>query len=245
MTWTKLSDDFGDQVAGLSDAAFRTHVEALVWTMRRCTGGMLTDRDVRRFAESPDADAGVKELVALGYWTEEDTGYRIRHHMEHQPEPDLVERRRGQAAERQRRKRRRDAGLVESHPSRRDSLSDDTRYPGRDGSGRDGLATTTTGELGNDAMRQRSEAELRAEVEEHARSAEAWYRDTSLEYAVTPGGSRFHFVTCPMVGAALNAAGRGEAPYPVRLSMDDVNARNLRPCGVCIGGNDPWMRGKA
>jgi hypothetical protein len=104
--------------------------------MRRASGGRLTARDVRRFAETPDAEAAVEELVALGYWTQDGDGYTIRHHMEHQPEPDLIARRRGQEAERQRRKRRRDAGLIEGDPSRRDSLSDDTRYPGRDGSGR-------------------------------------------------------------------------------------------------------------
>lgn len=141
MTWTKLSDDFGDQVAGLSDPAFRTHVEALVWTMRRNTGGMLTERDVRRFAESPDAEAAVKELVALGYWTEEDTGYRIRHHMEHQPEPDLIERRRALTAARVRKHRRKLAGLPEetaepvTHYETHDVRSDRTRYPGRVGTG--------------------------------------------------------------------------------------------------------------
>ncbi len=62
MTWAKLSDSFGDEVAGLSDAAFRTHVEALLWTMRRETDGHLAERDVRRFAETADPAAAVQEL---------------------------------------------------------------------------------------------------------------------------------------------------------------------------------------
>lgn len=69
MTWTKLSDDFGDSCAGLSDAAFRSHVEALIWTMRREGGGYIASRDVKRFAESPHAEMAVAELVACGWWS--------------------------------------------------------------------------------------------------------------------------------------------------------------------------------
>jgi hypothetical protein len=117
MTWTKLSDDFTDQCADLSDAAFRTHVEALVWTMRRETGGYLTMRDVRRMAESPHAEMAVEELVNVGWWSVERQGYRINHHMEHQPEPDVIEARRNLAAERQKRHRRKKAGLSQGSES--------------------------------------------------------------------------------------------------------------------------------
>ena len=34
MTWTKLSDDFGDDCWELSDAAYRLHVEGLLWSNR-------------------------------------------------------------------------------------------------------------------------------------------------------------------------------------------------------------------
>lgn len=140
MTWLKLSDDFGDQCADLSDTAFRTHVEALLWTMRRETAGVVTTRDVSRFAESADGRDAVTELVARGFWDEYDNGYLIRHHMEHQPEPEVLTARRRNDAERQRRKRRKAAGLEnEQAPSRRDSPRDDTRDhprdPGRVGSG--------------------------------------------------------------------------------------------------------------
>lgn len=111
MTWTKLSDDFSDECRDLTDAAFRTHVEALIWTMRRETGGYVTPRDVQRFAESPHAEHSVDELVACGWWTIERQGYLIRHHMEHQPEPDLIAKRRSDTAERVRKHRRKKAGL--------------------------------------------------------------------------------------------------------------------------------------
>ena len=115
MTWTKLSDDYTDQCAQLSDAAFRTHTEGLVWVMRRETGGYLSRRDVLRLAESKHAEMAVTELVSVGWWTIENDGYRIVHHMEHQPEPDLIERRRELTAERVRKHRRKKAGLPPTH----------------------------------------------------------------------------------------------------------------------------------
>lgn len=133
MTWTKLSDDFADQCRDLSDAAFRTHVEGLLWTMRRETGGWLDERDIRRFAETFEPDDAVKELVAHGWWSEEDHGYRIVHHMEHQPEPEVLAARRDLAALRQQRWRAKKTGQLRDMSTR-----DETRYSGRDGSGRDG-----------------------------------------------------------------------------------------------------------
>lgn len=113
MTWTKLSDDFSDQCHALSDAAFRTHVEALVWIMRRETGGYIDAREVKRFAESPHAEAAVDELVSVGWWSFERQGYRVHHHMEHQPEPDVIAKRREDTAHRVRKHRRKKAGLPE------------------------------------------------------------------------------------------------------------------------------------
>ena len=151
MTWTKLSDDFGDQCADLSDAAFRTHVEGLLWTMRRETDGAISKRDISRFAESALPDDAVVELVARGFWTECDNGYLIEHHIEHQPDSETLTARRNADALRQSRKRRKAAGLdVSDHESRRDTPrdserdscsdtpSDDTRDPGRVGTERDG-----------------------------------------------------------------------------------------------------------
>ena len=111
MTWLKLSDDFSDQTRDLSDAAFRTHVEGLLWAMRRETGGRLGKRDVDRFAESEQADTAVRELVDQGFWNQATAGFRVLHHMEHQPEPDLIEKKRKNNADRIRRWRRKRAGL--------------------------------------------------------------------------------------------------------------------------------------
>jgi hypothetical protein len=72
MTWTKLGDEFGDEACGLTDAEFRTHVEALLWSNKRLLDLRIPKRDVKRFAESPDAEQAIKGLAAKGWW--EDCG---------------------------------------------------------------------------------------------------------------------------------------------------------------------------
>ena len=87
MTWTKLSDDFSDDCWKLSDAAFRLHVEALNWTMRKLTGGLLAKDEMRLWPKHPEAAA---ELVDRGYWRDEDDSFVIVHHMGYQREPEKV-----------------------------------------------------------------------------------------------------------------------------------------------------------
>ena len=153
MTWTKISDDFPEDCArvGLSDNAMRTHLEALVWAMRRENDGRLLARDLSRLADSSDPTAAADELVAVGFWTQLPDGWQIEHHMEHQPESEVIVARRVLAAERQRRKRRNAAGLTPPDPEKstpypRDNHRDDPRDPGRDGTGRDGSEKKYLGE---------------------------------------------------------------------------------------------------
>jgi hypothetical protein len=131
MTWTKISDDFTEQCADLSDAAFRTHVEGLIWSMKRETGGMIKERDLKRLAESEHRHEAVAELVERQFWTQLDNGYRVEHHMQHQVEPEVIAARRASDAARQRRARLKAAGLVVT-PSRRDVTRDETRDETRD-----------------------------------------------------------------------------------------------------------------
>lgn len=77
MTWTKLSDDFPDDCCTLSDAAFRLHVEGLVWSNRKLLDLELSKDDLPRWATHPEA---VDELVESGYWTDEGQHVLIRHH---------------------------------------------------------------------------------------------------------------------------------------------------------------------
>lgn len=119
MTWLKTSDDFPDDCArvGLSDAAYRTHHEGLSWVMRRETGGIVDERDIRRFAETTQPAAAVAELLAVGFWRKTVTGWLIVHGMADQPDPDVLQKRRDKAAQRQQRFRRKAAGLDEDEPT--------------------------------------------------------------------------------------------------------------------------------
>jgi len=75
MTWTKIGDEFNDAAAELSDAAVRTHLDALLWSARRLLDLVVPKADLRRFAFSPSVDITapdacpvVHELIAAGWW---------------------------------------------------------------------------------------------------------------------------------------------------------------------------------
>lgn len=77
MTWTKFSDDFADDCETLSDAAFRLHVEGLLWNNRKLLDLRIPKANLRRFASHPEA---AQELVNSGYWEDAGGVYVIRHH---------------------------------------------------------------------------------------------------------------------------------------------------------------------
>lgn len=88
MTWTKLSDDFADDAWGLSDAAFRLHVEGLGWSNRKLLDLYIPADDLRRFAKHPEA---VQQLLDAGFWEAVDgETYRIRHQAIYQRSRDSV-----------------------------------------------------------------------------------------------------------------------------------------------------------
>ncbi len=162
-TWpcgARSSEDFPEDCArfSLSDNAVRTHLEALVWAMRRENDGRLFARDLSRLADSSDPVAAADELVAVGFWTQLPDGWQIEHQMEHQPESDVIAARRSLNAERQRKKRRTAAGLTPPDPDKgtpyprddhRDDQRDDTRDPERNGTERNGTERLGEGVLGD------------------------------------------------------------------------------------------------
>lgn len=87
MTWTKLSDDFTDDCWQLSDAAFRLHVDGLVWSNRKLLDLRLSKDDIVRWAKHPVA---AEELVAAGWWTDEGDHYTIVHHGAYQRSRDMA-----------------------------------------------------------------------------------------------------------------------------------------------------------
>lgn len=108
MTWLKLGEEFTVEVANLelSDAAFRTHVEGLAYATDRENDGIFTDREVGRFAESPDAVPAAQELVDKGLWQRREDGkLQIIHHMAEQPTAEYLRDKRQVETNRQRRHR--------------------------------------------------------------------------------------------------------------------------------------------
>jgi hypothetical protein len=72
MSWTKLGDEFLPAAADLSDAAYRTHTEALSWSSWRLLDLRIPKRDLLRFANTDDPERAAKELVEADWW--EDNG---------------------------------------------------------------------------------------------------------------------------------------------------------------------------
>jgi hypothetical protein len=145
VTWTKLGDEFSDEARSLTDAEFRTHVEALIWSNRRGLDLLIPVGDLKRFAESQDADKAAAGLVDKGWWEDwSKTVYPVwwigARFPEWQLERSVVEHRRNLAAMRQRRHRMHVAGDHRMCLSGRcpHVTRDVTRDPGRVGSVRDG-----------------------------------------------------------------------------------------------------------
>lgn len=83
MTWSKYGAEFWDDLAnvGLSDAAARTHAEAIGWIYRvEQTGLTIPKHLVRRFAGSAEWEVAVTDLVAAGFWQDHGDAYLVVHH---------------------------------------------------------------------------------------------------------------------------------------------------------------------
>lgn len=104
--WVKTGDEFIDDAADLSDAAVRTHMDALHWSARRGLDLRVPKRDQRRFAFSPNADQAVSELVNVGWWVDEGDRWYLAYRPEWQLSREQVQRRRYQNAQAQERRRR-------------------------------------------------------------------------------------------------------------------------------------------
>jgi hypothetical protein len=143
VTWLKLSDDFEEDCvrADLSDAAFRCHVDGLLWAMRRENGGFLDSLAIRKGIETQSREAAIAELLAAGFWRRAQGGFQVVHGMDDQPEPDVIAARR--KADRERQARRRDKAARPGSHGVTHAVTHEgvTRDPGRDGSGRELLTS--------------------------------------------------------------------------------------------------------
>lgn len=116
MTWAKYGVEFFDQCAdfGLTDAAVRTHAEALHYLYRLEDMEMrIAKHLLRRFAGSADWEQAAKDLVAHGFWRDEGDVYVVEHHGDVFRQSLFVQlKHRGDERERQRRKRAKEDGSV-------------------------------------------------------------------------------------------------------------------------------------
>jgi hypothetical protein len=139
MVWLKLTDDFDDQCfrKGIVGDVAWTHVQGLLYCMRRETGGWIDDRAVTKTIDSPDAEAHIIALCDVKFWVREEGGFQIVHGMKDQPEPEVIDKRRAMTQERVRRHRLKLAGLEDSGNGVTECVTKSaTRRVTRDGTGR-------------------------------------------------------------------------------------------------------------
>lgn len=83
MTWSKFGREYNDELAnaGVTDAAYRTHSEAIGWLYGiEETTLRIPKHLVRRFATSPDYETAIKDLVNIGFWRDRGDTWQIVHH---------------------------------------------------------------------------------------------------------------------------------------------------------------------
>jgi hypothetical protein len=114
LNWTKFGDEYPVEARELTDAEWRTHGEALMWSNFRLLDLHIPKKDVRRFAEY-DSDVPLDDiivgLVAKKWWRDDgDEWYVGLVHPEWQRDSDEVLADRAKAAARMKRIRRHKAG---------------------------------------------------------------------------------------------------------------------------------------
>ena len=105
MWFAMLGAEMAYQGAELSDAAWRTHCEALIWSRQRTLDGSIPKRDLPRFAYSANAGEAVVELIEREWWEDRGEYWVLIFGMEWQVTKKQLEARR--AADRKRQNRRR------------------------------------------------------------------------------------------------------------------------------------------
>lgn len=88
MSWVRLDDNFCDhpKVVGLSDRAFRLHVEALCYCGRFLTDGEVSAQAITYLGTKVRRpERAVAELIAAGLWDRVGKAYRIHNYLRYQP----------------------------------------------------------------------------------------------------------------------------------------------------------------
>jgi hypothetical protein len=83
VTWGKRGVEFDSEcaLAGLSDAAYRTHSEAIGWLYQvEDASCKIPKRLLGRFAGSSDTGAAIGELINAGFWKDAGAAWVVVHH---------------------------------------------------------------------------------------------------------------------------------------------------------------------
>lgn len=116
MPWVRLDDTFTEhpKIAALSAGAFRLHVEAICYSARNLTDGVIPDDALRRVSGARSATKYAQELHAIGAWERAENAWVIHDYLHFQPSREQVMSDREKARERK----------AKSRSSRRDSTRD-------------------------------------------------------------------------------------------------------------------------
>lgn len=111
MSWIKIDNSFPDhpKVVGLSDAAFRAHIQGLCYCGRFLTDGFIPSVYMSRIG-TPKA---IAELVKIGLWKSASDGFQIHDYLSHQTSKNEVEKKREQLRESQKRYRKKKSASAE------------------------------------------------------------------------------------------------------------------------------------
>jgi hypothetical protein len=114
VSWTKFGDEYPVEARELTDAEWRTHGEALMWSNFRLLDLHIPKKDIRRFAEydsDVSLDVVIAGLVAKKWWRDDGGEWYVGLvHPEWQRDADEVRADRSKAAARMKRIRRHKAG---------------------------------------------------------------------------------------------------------------------------------------
>jgi len=88
----KFDDQFPihRKVSGLTDAAFRLHVEAIFWCARNLTDGFIAQDDLASVSRYRRPEGYVTELVGRGAWDVVEDGWQIHDYLSWQDSRDKV-----------------------------------------------------------------------------------------------------------------------------------------------------------
>lgn len=177
MTWTKFGSEFFDDCAnhGLSDAALRTHSEAIGWLYNVESQDLTINKHlVRRFAGSENYESGITDLLAVGFWRTNGDKYQVVHHA------DVIR----QSLAAQHKKRERDKKASRDYRKRHGlSVSDD-------------VSADVGNDVSDDADRQ-TDKQLERDTRASAKQLPENNQDRPAERETPPTSSSSAALACP------------------------------------------------